>query len=62
MENLIYLLPLLGCVAMMLIMMKMMGGHKGHGEGSHTTSPDHQAEIAALHAEVDQLKHERDAP
>ena len=61
MENLIYLLPLLGCAAMMVVMMKMMGGHNDHKNHQQQSTPEHDAEIAALRTEVDQLKREREA-
>ena len=60
MENLIYVLPLLGCIVMMVMMMKMMGGHNEHKDHKQQNTPEHDAEIAALRTEVDQLKRERE--
>ena len=51
MQAVAYLLPALGCVAMMGVMMWMMRG-TGNAEGS---SDDHQREIAALRAEIESL-------
>ncbi|WCO68013.1 hypothetical protein PO878_04655 [Iamia majanohamensis] len=48
-----YLLPVLGCVAMMGAMMWMMRGRSAPEE---SPSADRRAEIDALRAEVDSLR------
>lgn len=52
MQAVAYLLPALGCVAMMGAMMWMM---RGTGNAAEGASDDHQREIAALRAEIESL-------
>ncbi len=59
MDKLVYLLPVLGCVAMMGLMMWMMRGNH-----SNAAQPDPRTaeEIAALRAEVADLRAQRSEP
>ena len=66
MDKIVYLLPLLGCAAMMGAMMWMMrgsqSGHGGHGP-QETARPDagvHE-ELAALRAELAALRDRQEA-
>ncbi|GAB3235543.1 hypothetical protein GCM10027447_33260 [Glycomyces halotolerans] len=58
MENLLYLLPVVGCVAMMVMMMKMMGGGHAEHEGHQGADEQWQTEIARLTAQADQMRAE----
>ena len=53
MQAVAYLLPALGCVAMMGVMMWMMRGTGNAAEGA--SDDHHQQEISALRAEIESL-------
>ncbi len=59
MDKLVYLLPVLGCVAMMGLMMWMMRGNHSNAAQS---DPRTAEEIAALRAEVAELRARQGAP
>lgn len=52
MEAVVYLLPVLGCAAMMGVMMWMM---RGAGDADAGASEDRQDEISQLRAEIERL-------
>lgn len=58
MDKLIYLLPALGCAAMMAVMMWMMRG--GHDKTTSLPTGETQDEIARLRAEVALLRQEQE--
>lgn len=55
MEKLVFLLPALGCAAMMGVMMLMMRGNHG-GPGQPSQSESNTEDIAVLRAEVAALR------
>jgi flagellar basal body-associated protein FliL len=60
MQNLIYLLPVLGCVAMMGVMMLMMrGNHASHDKAQTQPDGNTHEEIAMLRAEIAVLRAEQ---
>lgn len=56
METIAYLLPALGCAAMMGGMMWMMG--RGKGDKVQPADPSRQQEVAALRQEVASLRND----
>lgn len=63
MDKLIYLLPVLGCAAMMGLMMLMMrGNHSGNGMAQAQSDPNTQEEIAMLRAEIATLRAQQTQP
>ncbi len=58
MEILIPFLPVLGCLAMGVVMVLMMRGH--HAPAQNTTGRDLEEEVNRLRAEVALLKRDRD--
>ncbi|WP_155830107.1 hypothetical protein [Glycomyces tenuis] len=52
MESLLYALPVIGCAAMVLIMMKAVRGHKQRSE------PERDIEITGLRARTAELERE----
>ncbi len=52
MESLLYALPVIGCAAMMLVMMKMTRSHKRRSE------PERDIEITRLRARIAELERE----
>ena len=53
MDTLVYLLPVLGCAAMMGVMMLMMrGGQDKNGSATPQPDPNTREEIALLRAEI----------
>ena len=56
MEAVVYLLPVLGCAAMMGVMMWMM---RGTGNADGGASEDRRREISQLRAEIERLGAER---
>ena len=53
-DTLAYLLPVLGCAAMMAVMMWMMG--RGQGRSDQPSAPSREEEIEGLRAEVATLR------
>lgn len=62
MDKLVYLLPVLGCAAMMGVMVWMMRGHAGHGTVAAPPDPATLDEIAMLRAEIAALRAAQDRP
>ena len=63
MDKLIYLLPVLGCAAMMGLMMLMMrGNHSGKDTARMQPDPNTQEEIAMLRAEIATLRTQQTQP
>ena len=60
MDKLVYLLPVLGCAAMMGVMMLMMRG--GHDKAQAPPDGNTQEEIAMLRAEVAVLRAQQGQP
>jgi hypothetical protein len=61
-DKLLYLLPVLGCVAMMCLMIVMMrGGHTGRGAAAQP-DPRTAEEIARLRAEIAELRAQQSKP
>lgn len=58
MDTLIRLAPVLGCLAMGVIMWLTMRGQHGPAH-QHTADPNTQEEINRLHAEITLLKQDR---
>lgn len=56
MDGLIYLLPVLGCAAMMGVMVWMMTTRQRRSADQSDASPETAAEIARLRAEIASLR------
>ncbi len=62
MDKLVYLLPVLGCAAMMGLMMVMMRGHQSGKNAAQAADPTTQEEIAMLRAEIATLRAQQTQP
>lgn len=61
MDGLIYLLPVLGCAAMMGVMVWMMSTRHRQSADQSDPSPETAAEIARLRAEIASLREQQAA-
>lgn len=62
MENLVYLLPVVGCAAMMGVMMWMMRGNGKPAQPQDGTEASTREEIATLRAELAALREQQGEP